>query len=298
MAGKRRRANAGRVGRILVPLDFTRGSDRALERAGHIAAATRCEVDLLHVLSADAADAAEARAERALLRAQRHMLEVAGPECRVHCQVRTGAAFVEIIRRAREIGADVVLLGRNRAAGRLGATLGRIVHMSDTPLLVVSRKATQPYGRPLVAVELDPYARSLIELTCRLVGGLEADPPGVRVVHAYQVPFASAQRAAGDDSAAFYARASRHEAERSLAQLLGALRPQPCHLEPVVRSGDPRSVIAQEATRIRADLVTVGTHGRSGVAHALLGSIAEWTLIHTQRDILVARPVRFTFVPP
>lgn len=297
MAGTRRTATPS-VERILVPLDFSGGAGRALERAAWIAATTHCEVHLLHVLARESTPAVTERLKRAFARAQSLVRERSGHRCRVQSQVRSGDPYVQIIRRAREIGAELIVLGRNRAPGLLGTTLTRVVHMSDVPTLIVRRRARGPYRRPLVAVEIDPCARNLISLSCHFAGGPGPDSPTVRIVHAYQVPFAGWHRAAAERSGAFYARQSRREAERSLAELLGELSPHPCAVQTVVRAGDPLSVIMREAGRSHADLVTVGTHGRSGIAHALLGSVAEKLVAAMGRDVLVARPVRFTFVAP
>lgn len=298
--GAKRRAAAARptAERILVPLDFSRGAERALGRAAQIAVAPGCEVHLLHVLAPESDAAAQDRAEYALSRARSVIRGVAAERCRVDSQVRSGTPYIEIIRRARESGAGLIVLGRNRPPGLLGTTLTRVVHLSDVPTLVVSRRALAPYRHPLVAVEIDPYARSLIELACRFSSGPEAGAAQIRVVHAYRVPFASAHRASADGSAAFYARQSRLEAEQSVGKLLDELSPHPCELQALVRSGDPQSVIAREASRYQADLVILGTHGRSGIAHVLLGSIAEWAVANLRRDVLLARPVRFRFVPP
>ena len=50
----------------------------------------------------------------------------------------------------------------------------------------------------------------------------------------------------------------------------GALR-----VETVVKVGDPLLEIVAYATSRPADLVVMGTHGRTGVAHLVLGSVAE-----------------------
>ena len=57
-------------------------------------------------------------------------------------------------------------------------------------------------------------------------------------------------------------------------------------------------MIVREAARSHAALVTVGTRGRSGIAHALLGSVAQELVSTRARDVRVARLVRFTFVAP
>jgi len=50
--------------------------------------------------------------------------------------------------------------------------------------------------------------------------------------------------------------------------------------EVLVRSGDARDVINQTASELNIDLIVMGTHGRRGIARALLGSVAE-TVVRT-----------------
>jgi nucleotide-binding universal stress UspA family protein len=47
--------------------------------------------------------------------------------------------------------------------------------------------------------------------------------------------------------------------------------------------------IASAAEAVGADLVAIGTHGRSGVSHALLGSVAEAVVRRSPVPVLVAR---------
>lgn len=56
-----------------------------------------------------------------------------------------------------------------------------------------------------------------------------------------------------------------------------------CHAscgQVLVRTGDARDVINQTAKEIGADLIVIGTHGRTGLSRALLGSTAE-TVVRT-----------------
>jgi nucleotide-binding universal stress UspA family protein len=169
------------------------------------------------------------------------------------------------------------------------------MRMSDVPTLLVGHHSRSAYRRPLIAVEIDPSARNLIELTRRMLGSSEVP---LRILHAYTVPFESYFRANRDSSGAAYFREARKNAEAAMAAMLASTGSQQLRVETVLRRGEAGSAILNEAVRYRADLIALGTHGRSGVAHMLLGSVAEWVIECTSRDVLVARPVRFTFVPP
>jgi nucleotide-binding universal stress UspA family protein len=53
----------------------------------------------------------------------------------------------------------------------------------------------------------------------------------------------------------------------------------------VLSQGWAREVIRRELERLRPDLLVVGTHGRTGVSHALLGSVAEHLLSNPPCDV-------------
>lgn len=60
----------------------------------------------------------------------------------------------------------------------------------------------------------------------------------------------------------------------------------------VLRAPDAAVAIAQAAERLGVDLICLGTHGRTGLSKALLGSVAEGVLSHTRRPLLLARGQR------
>jgi nucleotide-binding universal stress UspA family protein len=51
-------------------------------------------------------------------------------------------------------------------------------------------------------------------------------------------------------------------------------------------SGDPATVILKELDQQKYDLVVIGTHGRGGLAHLLLGSVAEKLVRHSKVPVL------------
>jgi len=54
-----------------------------------------------------------------------------------------------------------------------------------------------------------------------------------------------------------------------------------------VGSGDPADAILRAAKEHKADLIVMGTHGRTGLAHVFLGSVAEKVVRHALCPVLV-----------
>jgi len=59
----------------------------------------------------------------------------------------------------------------------------------------------------------------------------------------------------------------------------------------VLLTGDPSAEIVDEARRSEADLIVLGTHGRSGFERLRLGSVAIDVLTHSHASVIVARDV-------
>ncbi len=57
----------------------------------------------------------------------------------------------------------------------------------------------------------------------------------------------------------------------------------------MVATGPPALLIVDTAKDVRADLLVMGTHGRTGVAHILIGSVAEKVVRTAQCPVLTVR---------
>lgn len=67
----------------------------------------------------------------------------------------------------------------------------------------------------------------------------------------------------------------------------------------VVRtSAAPASAIAEYAKEAKVDLIILGTHGRGGVAHLLLGSVAERVVRIATCPVLTVRHPEREFIAP
>jgi len=69
--------------------------------------------------------------------------------------------------------------------------------------------------------------------------------------------------------------------------------------QPVVRvAPDPALEIVGYAKDMHADLIVIGTHGRTGVSRLIMGSVAEHVVRTAPCPVLVVRPSEHEFVRP
>ncbi|MEB2285368.1 MAG: hypothetical protein B6D46_00865 [Polyangiaceae bacterium UTPRO1] len=81
--------------------------------------------------------------------------------------------------------------------------------------------------------------------------------------------------------------ASKTAIERAAA----ALRGRGVRASAVYRRGAAAEEIVRAAAEERADLIVMATHGRTGLTHALMGSVAERVVRHAQCPVLSVRGV-------
>jgi universal stress protein A len=81
------------------------------------------------------------------------------------------------------------------------------------------------------------------------------------------------------------------DAETRMAECVKKQESSAVVVETRVVVGEPVSEICQAVSREQADLIIMGSHGRTGLAHVLLGSVAERVIRHASCPVLVARKV-------
>lgn len=288
---------------VLIPVDLLQNSERVVERAALLPFTETARVTLLHVvpkpLPLRARQRIEGDARKALEGIARKLARELPKKVELTTLVKTGTPAVEIARRAQSMKADLLVMGR---VGRrplrelfIGSTAERVIRQARLPVLVVRLPARGPYQRPLFALEDDPTAQEVLAFGLRMIP--EPRPP-LGLVHAYDPPIHGLiYPSLSPEEAKQYRRYFQQQAIHRLARLLSLakLSGRIPGLEEVrwrqyVRYGSPRKVIPNAVTRKRADLLVLGTHGRSGVAHAFLGTVAGDVLREVPCDVLVVPP--------
>ncbi len=88
------------------------------------------------------------------------------------------------------------------------------------------------------------------------------------------------------------------QARQELSKLLTADETKRFHARLVVICGSPSIEITEYAQSEKIDLIIMGTHGRSPIAHLLMGSVAEKVVRKAPCPVLIVRHPEHEFVVP
>jgi hypothetical protein len=83
------------------------------------------------------------------------------------------------------------------------------------------------------------------------------------------------------------------EAKQNLDSFLKSLDADCSRIQPHLSWGTPWKEIRRHTETLRADLIVIGTVGRSGIKGLLLGNTAEKVLVSCDRSVLTVKPADF-----
>lgn len=274
--------------RILVATDLSARSERALNRALAIAHEQVSTLEIIHVIDDTWPEAdIDRQGERARTLIS-DALQKAAAEISTSTTILRGQPYAEIVKRATETGADLIVLGIHRSKSRemfRGTTAERVIRLGHTPVLVVSGPATRAYALILVGYDFSVHSKSALDFAAAWLPAAK-----FHIVHATHIPF---EGFFGPETRSEIARDEQRKAERRLEEDLTALKkkfgdrcPQ---FQVSIGTGLPVSVIRREADLTKPDLIVIGTHGRSGLSHLVLGSVAEELIADADIDVLAVK---------
>lgn len=218
---------------------------------------------------------------------------LAGPGRDVETGLLLGRPASVIVDEARRVAADVVVMGSHGhgafATAFLGSVSAEVVDHAPCPVLV-ARKTT--LTKVVFATDGSDGARQaedliaswpfLAALPVRVVSVASIVPPfavhdptgtGMIPAEAYQQLI--------DDARAEHEQAAKESVKRLVARHVAATA--------VVREGYAPTEIVRQAVDAGADLIVIGSRGRTGLTRLLLGSVARSVLFQAPCSVLVVR---------
>lgn len=268
--------------RMLVAIDGSESATRAIHLIASIPRLDDCLVRLVSVApnrsdilgvpwgmaippDAAALEASVVGVHRTALDDARREIGSARADLEVEMVLARGRAASTIVDQAREMDADLVVVG-HRGMGEwesrlLGSVSAEVVDHAPCPVLVVR---DDQLGPVVLAVDGSPYARAAETV----VGwGLFADLPVTVVTVALE--------------------AERRARSAVCEAAVTRLRSDGVTADADVRTGNPAHEIVACARERAASMIVIGSRGQTGIRRLVLGSVARGVLLQAPCSVLI-----------
>jgi nucleotide-binding universal stress UspA family protein len=203
--------------------------------------------------------------------------------------VRTGNPAEGILGLALEKNIDLIAMTTHGRSGManwfLGSVALEVVRKSQLPVLLTRldmRLSSSPVRRILVSLDGGEGSKDLLETVKSLAG------PKVSIILYHAEPLAPDSTPPGTDPIPVSELTSPLQRLEGLAD---SLAKQGYTAWPVVSEEDPATGILAQADKLEVDLVALATHGRTGLARILEGSVAEAVLRKAPVAVLLQKPL-------
>jgi nucleotide-binding universal stress UspA family protein len=290
--------------KLLCPVDFSPGSQHALEVAARMAREADGELVVAHAwhlpvaaFGADYSVPPELFQEvvddvqRGLAAATADATRFGAP--RVSSRLLHGVAWDQIVAATRDDPAiDLIVMGTHGRSGLARVLLGSVVEqvIRHAPCSVLAARGPgglQPFRKVLCPIDFSEDSRRALAYAAELTAPGGA---GITLLHVVEPAITFSNLPMAEDNLQSLDRRATHELVRWASELETKVA-VPVATE--IRIGRPG---VQTLTTLDADptfdLVIVGSHGRTGIRRVLLGSVAEQVLRHAACPVLVARARR------
>ena len=191
----------------------------------------------------------------------RDVAEIAVAGVTVTRMVREGDPDKEIVAAAKELEADLIIMGSHSHRSiwdvLLGSTTENVAKSAPCPVLIVSHQSShtsEAMHRILLATDFSPRSAVVQKVALSLAKGEEQMLGVLTVLDPNEVEAQASQDA---------------EWVIATAQIYGG------QTRKLIRHGRPVEEIVQAAADIQADLIVMGSHSRRSIWDVLLGSTAE-----------------------
>jgi nucleotide-binding universal stress UspA family protein len=295
------------IKRIIVGHDLQVGGKMALESA--VALADRCgaAVRLVHVV--EPLDAYQRAShpltspytlEEVTAKASASLQAIATRQELAHLQVeyevRAGKPFVELIIAAKAWLADLIVAGGASRMEQpfLGSTSERVLRKALVPVMVAKKPLSSQAKTFLVPTDFSSCAKNAAEEAINLARCFRGRVVFLHVLyHFYTVAYAHELGVSLPISPP-----APEDIDPDWKTFLDNLSLENIDWEKATEEGEAASAIVEKAEHIHADAIVMGTHGRTGLPHMLLGSVAEKVVRTATCPTLTVRPEAFQFEMP
>lgn len=278
--------------KILVATDFGPSAGDALRTAQVLATTWGSKVILLHVMPNLPGSLVGLRPLRLAIRERLWVLQnelVKAGVSVVASEVAEGVAFDQILRASDRLDVNVIVVGSGgqaeSGAGPLGVTTERLVRKASQPVWVVKAGAAPVFQRILCAVDFSDPARRALGNAIHLARSFRAELQVLHVSESWPELYAVHAAVAVEAQARY-----QSEERQELDAFLRAFDFSAVAWTKVERQGVAHREILRCAGEWKADLLVMGSVGRTGLSRILLGSVAGKVLREMPCSVITVKP--------
>lgn len=290
--------------RILVGSDLGAASDVALRQAISLARAEQAELAVCHVLpepqlrvlfpeeherDIEALSTLEPRMTAAL-RVQVERLH-AGAAIPFSVFIEQGSAYAELVDRAEKWGADLIVIGNHGRAELkhlfLGSVAEKVARHAPCTALIAREHAE---GVVLVATDLSDPAQLALAAGAREASRRERRLVVMHVTDTLSRRAAPAMALLGANPTVDPPEVARERDNLARQIIETSLKSLGVEAEIQLVSGDPSAEILRLVVALPAELLVLGTRGRSSVSRIMLGGVAAHMVQSAPCSVLAVRP--------
>jgi universal stress protein A len=154
---------------------------------------------------------------------------------------------------------------------------------------------TISFQKILLPTDFSTQSANATEYACELAAKYDAE---LHLLHTLETHAASMPTFEMGLALPTYAKESRAAAQKSLAGVLDPQWSAGRKLIQTVVEGSPKTEIVRYARTHNIDLIILSTHGRTGLPHVLMGSVAENVVRTAPCPVLTIRSEGHQFVMP
>jgi nucleotide-binding universal stress UspA family protein len=280
---------------LLLATDLSGRCDRAQARAEQLVSAWQTDLHIVHAVEpSKTLHAANLTSnlpswrrpedrQTAVLRRLRNDLDADTLAATVHVVEGKPAQVVLDIAQRENVGLVITGLARDEPLARIqrGSTVDELLSKLTTPLLSVRGRVRGPYQHVVIATDFSPESLPALEAAVRWFGDGR-----LTLFHAFDSP--QGNLASNVDMSKTRGAAAMSDCNRFLVE--STLPPEAMQsLSRVIEAGSPEVLLPDYVRHEGVDLVVLGSHGRTGLLKALLGSTAETLLHRLDCDTMVVR---------
>lgn len=275
---------------ILVAFDGSESGKNALDQAASLSRETGCNMAAVIVRPPVNADLGTPGADRAgILYKETGIDRVPSIKTAIECPVIEateveGMTYKAIIDAAIARDADLIVMGRIGSTGLervlLGSVTSRVIGYSPIDILVVPKDTVVGWRTMLLAIDGSTYSSAAAERAIELAKEHNAN---LKIISVADIPY----EAYGDDPE--FLNKMLGVAKNVVGSGKARAEEFEINTEAIVRDGPAHEEIVEAAKEVKANLIIMGSHGRTGLERILMGSVTERVIGHSPCPVLVVK---------